>query len=108
VFVVGSHSHWQNKVYLTQQSNGEFSTVLHLAPGEYQYKFIVDGQWQCAFNQPITRDKAGNENNWVRVEEDHVDSSVLGSDTASLTRPPSPLSTYTSVMPDPDDYLKDP
>mmetsp|Transcript_2584 Transcript_2584/g.6097 ORF Transcript_2584/g.6097 Transcript_2584/m.6097 type:complete len:232 (+) Transcript_2584:102-797(+) len=108
VFVVGSYSAWQNKVYLSPQPTGEFATTLHLAPGEYQYKFIVDGEWRCAATQTMTKDRAGNENNWMKVEEEQSPDVGQIPDITKPELPQSPRATYTSVMPDPDDYLKEP
>lgn len=75
VYVVGSYSNWQNKIALARGDDGVFSATLYLPRGAHEYKFIVDGSWKCAPNQPKVRDKAGNENNWVVVEE--VDESVF-------------------------------
>ena len=38
-----------------------------LAPGEYQYKYIVDGQWRCADDQDKVRDEHGNQNNQIVI-----------------------------------------
>jgi hypothetical protein len=31
---------------MTRQENGHWQTIVDLAPGRYQYKYIVDGEWQ--------------------------------------------------------------
>ncbi|MBI4721124.1 MAG: hypothetical protein HY770_07900 [Chitinivibrionia bacterium] len=45
-----------------------FQTVVDLAPGEYQYKFIVDGEWKL---DPSTEEEIHNElgaaNSIIRV-----------------------------------------
>ena len=51
VFLSGSFNNWQ----LTTQMNdklqkGSYSCRLLLEPGEYQYKFVVDGQWRLDGN----------------------------------------------------------
>lgn len=34
-----------------------------------QYKFVVDGEWQCASDQPAVSDDRGNVNNVLEVQE---------------------------------------
>ena len=46
--LVGSFNNWDPQASLmTRQENGEWFTALELAPGTYEYKFIVDGSWCC-------------------------------------------------------------
>jgi len=52
VYVVGSFSNWQTKIRLTPQEDGHYGTVVQIVPGIHQYKFIVDGEWRCAQDQP--------------------------------------------------------
>ena len=40
-----------------------------IPPGVYQYKFIVDGAWKYAPEQPAMYDERGNVNNVVEVCE---------------------------------------
>ena len=65
----------------------ELMAVVNLAPGKYEYKFVVDGQWRCSHDQAIIKvatateiqafsplthtiqDNLGNENNVVEVRE---------------------------------------
>jgi 5'-AMP-activated protein kinase regulatory beta subunit len=42
---------------------------MSLRPGVYQYKFIVDGQWKYAPDQPAMYDEMGNVNNVLEVQE---------------------------------------
>lgn len=45
VYLVGEFNNWNPKAdRMTKTKNG-FRRTLQLAPGEYQYKFLVDGQW---------------------------------------------------------------
>lgn len=47
VYVAGSFNGWdQKKTPLRKDGNG-WKATLQLAPGRYEYKFIVDGQWVC-------------------------------------------------------------
>lgn len=47
VVLTGDFTAWaKDKVRLTPTAGGEWITVLELAPGEYQYRLIVDGEWR--------------------------------------------------------------
>ena len=47
VVLTGDFTQWsKDKVRLTPATGGEWITVLELAPGEYQYRLIVDGEWR--------------------------------------------------------------
>lgn len=47
VFVAGSFNDWQpHATPLVKQQGGKWSTRLFLKPGTYEYRFVVDGQWQ--------------------------------------------------------------
>ena len=50
VFLVGTFSEWKDKVAMAK-NNGEFVTIVDLAEGEHQYKFVVDGNWEHDPNQ---------------------------------------------------------
>ncbi len=53
VFVAGSFSDWQPKHRLTDKNgSGIYTCRLLLAPGEYQYKFVVDGEWRLDASNP--------------------------------------------------------
>ncbi len=45
VLVAGDFTNWEAKP-LKQRKDGTWSTNLSLQPGVYEYKFVVDGQWQ--------------------------------------------------------------
>jgi len=48
VFVAGSFNAWRAKEFaLTEGETGTYTAELHLSPGEYEYKFIVNGRWQA-------------------------------------------------------------
>jgi len=47
VVLTGDFTQWaKDKIRLTHSTGGEWITVLELAPGEYQYRLIVDGEWR--------------------------------------------------------------
>lgn len=48
VFVAGTFNDWNpEEVPLKLLKNGRWSTSLKLAPGRYEFKFVVDGEWCC-------------------------------------------------------------
>ncbi|MBQ9432346.1 MAG: glycogen-binding domain-containing protein [Kiritimatiellae bacterium] len=49
VFLAGSFNDWDPtaKQMTDKKNNGIFTATLNLVPGEYQYKFIINGTW-CA------------------------------------------------------------
>ena len=71
VYVVGDFNDWKpttGKMSKVKQ-NGTFQLKVKLAPGEYQYKFIVDGAW---LNDPQAKEQVmnphGSLNSVIRVE----------------------------------------
>lgn len=47
VFVAGTFNAWQpGATPLTKQRGGKWSAELLLKPGHYEYRLVVDGQWQ--------------------------------------------------------------
>lgn len=48
VFVAGTFNEWKpDSIPLLREEGGKWTTKLSLAPGNYEFKFIVDGQWCC-------------------------------------------------------------
>ena len=45
VHLVGDFNQWTPMAML-RQKDGSFAMVVKLAPGNYEYKFVVDGQWR--------------------------------------------------------------
>ena len=53
IFVAGGFSNWEPKYRLTDRAgNGKYSCRVLLEPGEYQYKFVVDGEWRLDAANP--------------------------------------------------------
>ncbi len=47
VFLVGDFNGWNIESHpLKKDSKGTWKISINLIPGRYQYRFIVDGQWQ--------------------------------------------------------------
>jgi 1,4-alpha-glucan branching enzyme len=58
VQLAGDFNSWDPNAHpLKRTSNERWETRLNLSPGRYEYKFLVDGQWQ---NDPNCTDFASN------------------------------------------------
>ncbi|KKL87983.1 hypothetical protein LCGC14_1929260 [marine sediment metagenome] len=68
VALAGDFTHWQPK-RMRRQRNGAFVLIVALPPGEYEYKFIVDGQWLTDPENPrYAISPCGTSNSVLRVE----------------------------------------
>lgn len=70
VFLSGSFNNWQmNKPMKEKNSTGVYSCRLLLEPGEYQYKFVVNGQWRLDSENPcFVPNGFGELNSLLQVE----------------------------------------
>ncbi len=70
VFLVGDFNSWNPMADRMIRRKGVFRKAMQLAPGEYQYKFLVDGVWH---NDPAAAaqvpNQFGTQNSVVRVQE---------------------------------------
>ena len=65
VFVIGSFNAWKERIRMEKTDRG-FILEKSLERGMiHDYKFIVDGEWRFAHDQPTKKDQNGNINNWV-------------------------------------------
>jgi 1,4-alpha-glucan branching enzyme len=70
VKLAGAFTDWEKgAVEMVKAKDGKWSIILKLAPGEYQYKFLVDGEWAL---DPAAKADAWNDlgstNSWISVE----------------------------------------
>ncbi len=56
--MAGSFNGWDPEADRMSKKDGVFRIKLNLAPGRYEYKFVVDGQW---YNDPAAATQAPNE-----------------------------------------------
>ncbi|VDK45050.1 unnamed protein product [Cylicostephanus goldi] len=68
VYVCGSWDGWDSRLRL-HKNDDIFSTVLHLSPGYYEYKFCVDNEWLTNEHLPFT-DVGYYSRNIITVKED--------------------------------------
>jgi 1,4-alpha-glucan branching enzyme len=47
VVLVGDFNNWDSEVHSMEKDvNGVWKKAMMLAPGQYEYKFIIDGHWK--------------------------------------------------------------
>ncbi len=67
VEVAGSFSNWE-PVLLVKDDNGHWRGSVEIAPGMYEYRFLVDGRWENAQGDLPTVDNGmGSRNNLLEV-----------------------------------------
>ena len=48
VFLAGTFNDWNpTETPMVRDEDGHWTASLNLAPGRYEYKFVVDGDWYC-------------------------------------------------------------
>ena len=68
VVLCGTFNDWdQDTRRLKRSKNGIWSTFLSLEPGTYEYRFLVDGQWQNDPNADVVPNPFGSQNNVLMV-----------------------------------------
>ena len=59
VVLTGTFTDWaKDRVRLAKGADGEWSAKVELAPGEYQYRLLVDGEWR---DDPTAQARVPNE-----------------------------------------------
>jgi 1,4-alpha-glucan branching enzyme len=69
VFLVGDFNSWDVKKHpMKKDSDGIWRKKVMLRPGTYEYKFLVDGQWENdPKNEKHSINNYGTRNNWIRI-----------------------------------------
>ena len=52
ISVAGSFNNWQEGKKVLKEKDGVYQLSMLLAPGAYEYKFCVDGEWMVDPNNP--------------------------------------------------------
>jgi len=65
VNLVGDFNNWNSTKHpMKKDDNGRWTKAVILPPGQYEYKFLVDGQWkQDPQNDRISQNNFGTYNN---------------------------------------------
>ncbi|HSQ84840.1 MAG TPA: glycogen-binding domain-containing protein [Desulfobacterales bacterium] len=69
VILMGDFNQWNAKVHpMKKNKTGVWEKATFLFPGTYEYRFIVDGQWENDPNNAQTRtNQFGTKNNFIVV-----------------------------------------
>lgn len=68
VYLAGDFNGWQPSAERMMGRQGRFTLKKRLPPGEYQYKFVVDGEWQADPQAPVqVPNECGSTNSVVRI-----------------------------------------
>ena len=67
--LVGDFNNWDVKKHRMKKDNkGRWTKIVTLAPGSYEYKFLVDEQWQNdPGNDQVVHNSFGTVNNILNV-----------------------------------------
>lgn len=65
VYLSGSWDEWKTKIPLVK-STADFSTIINLNPGSYEYKYYVDGKW--VLDNSATKSD-NNSNNVISIDQ---------------------------------------
>ncbi|GFQ03099.1 snf1-related protein kinase regulatory subunit beta-2 [Phtheirospermum japonicum] len=104
VLVEGSWDDWKTRKPL-QRSGKDFTIMMVLSSGVYQYRFIVDGQLRYSTDQLWEQDESGNAYNVLDLQ-DYVPEDI---DSISGFEPPqSPDSSYNNSQLGQEDFAKEP
>lgn len=70
VFVVGDFNQWNETAHpMKKDSQGIWRKSIIVAPGSYEYKFLVNGKWENDQNNEVVRENTfGTRNNLFVVE----------------------------------------
>ncbi|MBK8166880.1 MAG: hypothetical protein IPK64_13135 [bacterium] len=81
VSLAGEFNGWSDSANPMVNKDGTWTLVMDLAPGTYQYKFVVDGSWlQDPLNAAAQDDGFGGKNSVVKVPagKDKIDAAAGG------------------------------
>lgn len=135
VYITGTFNGWSRQIPMHRSGN-DFTYIHNLKRGKHAFKFIVDDEWRFAPDQPTVADIEGRINNFIDVTDfkaytgdrefekekaaaeygyigeetdkgEATDPTSDGSDSIG-SRPDKDGEVFSHVMPDLDDYTKEP
>lgn len=72
VFLTGSFAKWSTHFIMIETQKNHFEISLNLPPGQYEYKYIVDGESKVDKSRPLISNKKGEENNYLLVIDNNA------------------------------------
>jgi len=71
VLVSGSFNGWRKDGYRMQRRNNNWIFPIHLQPGRYTYKFVIDGQWILDSDNPYyEKNEFDTDNSVLWIEQE--------------------------------------
>ena len=72
VLLVGDFNDWEDNPYLLKKDKkGTWKARINLAPGRYEYRFLVDGEWRNDSNcNTFVSNPYGGENCVITLEDE--------------------------------------
>jgi len=67
VFLAGDFNSWDSRSEPMTRRGEQFSKSVKLAPGRYQYKYVIDGEWTVDHEAPVVISDLGTMNNVINV-----------------------------------------
>ena len=69
VFLCGDFNGWDvKKNPMKKNGQGTWNKTIMIEPGTYEYKFLVDGNWENdPDNENYSHNNFGTQNNWKRI-----------------------------------------
>ncbi len=102
VFLAGTFNDWNDSATRMTDTDGDgtYTVTLLLAPGTYQYKFVVDGQWhQDPDNPQGTDDGYGGQNSVLKVDASFQSVDIEPGDGRIYTADIEPIFDYATCNP---------
>ncbi len=102
VFLAGSFNDWNDAKtkMLDADNDGTYTVTLLLSQGEYQYKFVVDGNWQADPNNPTTaEDGFGGSNSVLTVDSSYSTIEIELGDGKVYSDDLEPIFDYSTCNP---------
>jgi cyclomaltodextrinase len=91
VNLAGEFNGWSDAANPMTNKDGTWTLTLNLAPGSYQYKFVVDGTWtQDPLNAAAVDDGLGGKNSLFKVPagKDKIEAAASGGDAVGAVSAP--------------------
>ncbi len=101
VFLAGEFNGWADAASPMVNQDGVWTLTIDLAPGQYQYKFVVDGTWtQDQANPEATDDGFGGKNSLAKVPSGVEAFAVGGGGAAAAPKPAVPAAAPVAAAAD--------
>jgi 1,4-alpha-glucan branching enzyme len=72
VILAGNFNKWNPTELLMEKTSTGWELPYSLSPGNYEYKFIVDGRWMIDFDNPYTTGSGSTTNSCLAYKPNHV------------------------------------